>query len=445
MIKKMINKKPPRLSSPRPNKNLYFSPLPSGHKNSTRKLKPQTPSSLNIKQSNFSTSNNTNANTNSNNRGVVSSITDYSQSFMRLASDLIKDNNSNNMNYNSNCNEKNVTTIESLHDLIMNSDNEESNNTNSNNGKKMISLTKIRKKDCKNMNLSISAMHNSLLTPGKQINISRSSNSNQLSPLPQVKLNNEFNIENNKWFNVLLRKSEFYEEFDFKLRNYTKIKNIIQKEIDLLLSQNTISSYNNTNTNKHNITHINSIDITKPQFQTQSNIIINNTSLKPLMLKNINTPTHINLVLNDHPNYFSERPAPTVIKLAYSNTNTNTNTNPRRYNYNNIPDKYYNSRNSNDNNLKKVNDITSEIYENIFTKIFNDICVMPNYIDRNYIKFSKLNYINLCFVKPLFDVLFKCMLSINKGQFLRFCGLIYKELTPEEKKKFIYDNKMRKN
>ena len=311
MIKKMINKKPPRLSSSRPNKNLYFSPLHSNHKNSTRKLKPQTPSSSNIKQSNFSTSNYTNANTNSNNRGVVSSLTDYSQSFMRLASDLIKDNN--NTHCNSNHNEKNITTIESLNDLIMTSDNEESN-TNINNGKKMISLTKMRKKDgvCKNINLSISVVHNSLLTPGRKINVSRSSNSKQLSPLPQIKLNNEFNVENNKWFNLLLRKSELDEEVDFKLRNYTKIKSIIKKEIDLLLSsQNTAASCNHINKSNHN--HIISVDMNQPKLQTQSNIkLINTSSLKPLVLKHTNTPTHINVVFNDHPNYFSERHAPSA-------------------------------------------------------------------------------------------------------------------------------------
>lgn len=426
MIKKVINNKPPRLTSPRPNKNMFFSPLQGHNKNSSRKFKQQTPKNFNIKQNNISTSNYTN------NKGLISNINDYSQSFMRLASDLIKDNNSNNNNNNNPG--KNITTIESLNDLIMNSDNEESNNEN---GKKMISLTKMRKKDslCKKMNLSISATHSTSITPGKKINISKISNSNQIALLPIVKLQNELNAENNKWFN-LLRKSEYYEEFDFKLQNYNKIKELIAKEIYLLSRKTIISNNYNNNNNRNHIININIKDTT---FQTHKHITpMNNSSLTPLMLKNTNTITHIKPLFNDYPNYFSERPAQTVIKFASNNSITNS----RKYVYS-LPDRYYNSRNTN-NNSRKVNNITSEIYLGIFNKIFNEICVMPNYIDRCYIKFHNLSYMNLCFLKPFLDVLFKCLLSINKGEFLRFCEVIYKELTTEEKKKFIYENKMQK-
>ena len=57
MIKKVINNKPPRLTSPRPNKNMFFSPLQGHNKNSSRKFKQQTPKNFNIKQNNISTSN----------------------------------------------------------------------------------------------------------------------------------------------------------------------------------------------------------------------------------------------------------------------------------------------------------------------------------------------------------------------------------------------------
>ena len=92
--------------------------------------------------------------------------------------------------------------------------------------------------------------------------------------------------------------------------------------------------------------------------------------------------------------------------------------------------------------LKDVEGLTNNLYNDIYINLFNQISVFPNLLDRNYIVFSKLSIMNLCFLKPLFEILFKSNLSITKDKFIKMCSLIFEHLTFEEKKKFIITNKM---
>lgn len=91
---------------------------------------------------------------------------------------------------------------------------------------------------------------------------------------------------------------------------------------------------------------------------------------------------------------------------------------------------------------RKVNDITSNLYNLLFEGLFNKISIFPNVIDRNYISFAKLHTINVSFLKPLLEILFRSNLSIEKDTFIQICNIIYNNLTYEEKKRFIMVNRM---
>ena len=91
---------------------------------------------------------------------------------------------------------------------------------------------------------------------------------------------------------------------------------------------------------------------------------------------------------------------------------------------------------------KNVNEITNELYTQIFEGLFKVIAIYPNVIDRNYISFNQLQYMNVCFLKPFFEILFKSNLTIQKDTFIQMCNIIYSNLTYEEKKQFIYSNRI---
>ena len=91
---------------------------------------------------------------------------------------------------------------------------------------------------------------------------------------------------------------------------------------------------------------------------------------------------------------------------------------------------------------KNVNEITNTLYSQIFEGIFKAIAIYPNVLDRNYITLNKLQYMNVCFLKPFFEVLFKSNLTIQKDTFIQMCNIIYSNLTYEEKKQFIFSNRI---
>ena len=91
---------------------------------------------------------------------------------------------------------------------------------------------------------------------------------------------------------------------------------------------------------------------------------------------------------------------------------------------------------------KNVNEITNTLYSQIFEGIFKAIAIYPNVLDRNYITLNKLQYMNICFLKPFFEVLFKSNLTIQKDTFIQMCNIIYSNLTYEEKKQFIFSNRI---
>ena len=91
---------------------------------------------------------------------------------------------------------------------------------------------------------------------------------------------------------------------------------------------------------------------------------------------------------------------------------------------------------------KNVNEITNTLYSQIFEGIFKAIAIYPNVLDRNYITLNKLQYMNVCFLKPFFEVLFKSNLTIQKNTFIQMCNIIYSNLTYEEKKQFIFSNRI---
>ena len=91
---------------------------------------------------------------------------------------------------------------------------------------------------------------------------------------------------------------------------------------------------------------------------------------------------------------------------------------------------------------KNVNEITNTLYSQIFEGIFKAIAIYPNVLDRNYITLNKLQYMNVCFLKPFFEVLFKSNLTIQKDTFIQMCNIIYSNLTYEEKKQFMFSNRI---
>ena len=89
-----------------------------------------------------------------------------------------------------------------------------------------------------------------------------------------------------------------------------------------------------------------------------------------------------------------------------------------------------------------VGKIVSELYKDIYNKIFNDISLLPCYLDRKYIRFNSLSKKNLAFLAPFFEVMFQTDISINKEAFHVICDIIYNNLTINEKKDFVRENKL---
>ena len=89
-----------------------------------------------------------------------------------------------------------------------------------------------------------------------------------------------------------------------------------------------------------------------------------------------------------------------------------------------------------------VNKVVSELYKGMYNKLFNDISLLPCYLDRRYIRFNSLSKKNLAFLAPFFEVLFQTDISINKETFHLICDIIYTNLSINEKKDFVRENKL---
>jgi hypothetical protein len=89
-----------------------------------------------------------------------------------------------------------------------------------------------------------------------------------------------------------------------------------------------------------------------------------------------------------------------------------------------------------------VSKIVNELYKGMYNKLFNDISLLPCYLDRKYIRFNSLSKKNLAFLAPFFEVLFQTDISINKETFHVICDIIYNNLTINEKKDFVRENKL---
>lgn len=85
----------------------------------------------------------------------------------------------------------------------------------------------------------------------------------------------------------------------------------------------------------------------------------------------------------------------------------------------------------------KVNEITIQLYTGLFNEIFNSISIIPNYINRYYIKLTSLPHITVCFLKPLLVNIFVLNLSLSKEEFVSICFKIYHKMTLCEKAKFV--------
>lgn len=92
----------------------------------------------------------------------------------------------------------------------------------------------------------------------------------------------------------------------------------------------------------------------------------------------------------------------------------------------------------------KVNEITHKLYLGLFTEVFNSMSIIPNYIDRYYIKLKSLPQITVCFLKPLLVKIFSYNISLNKEEFISICFKIYSKMTLNEKAKFIDAYKLNK-
>ena len=398
MIKKMINKK----SHPRSlaiKRNLFYTPLSTRY---TTHLSEKSTKPENTKTSLFYPQN----------KGLITSITEYSQSFMKLAHDFIKENNNI---------KNNITTFESMNDLTSINDGEENMNGNclttskkvSNLSKKMEgwkekTILNIQSENGRSTKDNQAEVNESFLSRERVNSVNKKKNQSQ-----QIIKLNELNTDTNRWFN-LLRKNEFEDEFNFKIQKYDTVVKLLQEELRRLKKNQSLSP------NRKSINIKIQREPTATKYPNRSNSMAYRSDLS-----------------NSNMNYsISSR----SIQLPFLKANSAS------------IDFSFNGKSLIGKNIKisqgqarEVETITNNLYTQIFTDIFDEISVVPNFIDRNYIKFNNINLMTLCFLKPLFETLFKCNLSITKSKFIELCFLIFNNLSIFEKKKFIITCKMNNN
>lgn len=327
------------------------------------------------------------------NKGLFTSITEYSQSFMKLANDFNIKNN--------------ITTFESSNDMNSFTEGDDNKNNCLTTSKKN-TLQEKQKGTLKKNGNNIKRLE--LFTNNNNY-VKKTKHSQQI-----IKLN-ELNVDNNRWFN-LLRKNELEEEFNYQITNYDIVKIIIQKEFGRIKHDKHIL------TNKESINEQRESAVIKLAQGSNSNTNIIKQELNQSPSNNSITTKNITLP------FFKTKSA--TIDYTTNIISPSINTNRQNVTFGNVTkDK-----------IKDVEGLTKNLYNEIYINLFNQISVFPNLLDRNYIEFSKLSIMNLCFLKPLFEILFKSNLSITKDKFIKMCSLIFEHLTFEEKKKFIITNKM---
>ena len=374
MIKKMIYKN----THPYPQKiqkNLFYTPLTTRFTtlHSEKSTKPC------VMNSAFFPSN----------KGLFTSITEYSQSFMKLANDFNIKNN--------------ITTFESSNDMNSFTEGEDNKNTC------LTTSKKNTQKDNSTMKKNGNLKRVKLFTNNNNY-FKKTKHSQQI-----IKLN-ELNVDNNRWFN-LLKKNDIEEEFNYQITNYNIVKTLIQKEFGRIKHDKHNTPLNDSQKEQRESTTI--------QLAQRSNS--NTNIIKPELIQSPsnNSITTKNIVLP----FFKTKSA----TIDYTtNLRSSNSGNGQNVAFGNVTKE----------KIKDVEGLTNNLYNDIYINLFNQISVFPNLLDRNYIVFSKLSIMNLCFLKPLFEILFKSNLSITKDKFIKICSLIFEHLTFEEKKKFIITNKM---
>ena len=346
MIKKMIYKN----AHPYPQKiqkNLFYTPLTTRFTtlHSEKSTKPC------VMNSAFFPSN----------KGLFTSITEYSQSFMKLANDFNIKNN--------------ITTFESSNDMNSFTEGEDNKNTC------LTTSKKNTQKDNSTMKKNGNLKRVELFT-NKNNYFKKTKHSQQI-----IKLN-ELNVDNNRWFN-LLKKNDIEEEFNYQITNYNIVKILIQKEFGRIKHDKHNTPLNDSQKEQRESTTI--------QLAQRSNS--NTNIIKPELIQSPsnNSITTKNIVLP----FFKTKSA----TIDYTtNLRSSNSGNGQNVTFGNVTKE----------KLKDVKGLTNNLYNDIYINLFNQISVFPNLLDRNYIVFSKLSIMNLCFLKPLFEILFKSNLSITE-------------------------------
>ena len=297
----------------------------------------------------------------------------------------------------------NITTFESSNDMNSFTEGEDNKNTC------LTTSKKNTQKDNSTMKKNGNLKRVELFTNNNNY-FKKTKHSQQI-----IKLN-ELNVDNNRWFN-LLKKNDIEEEFNYQITNYNIVKILIQKEFGRIKHDKHNTPLNDSQKEQRESTTI--------QLAQRSNS--NTNIIKPELIQSPsnNSITTKNIVLP----FFKTKSATIdhTTNLRSSNSGKGQNVT-----FGNVTKE----------KLKDVEGLTNNLYNDIYINLFNQISVFPNLLDRNYIVFSKLSIMNLCFLKPLFEILFKSNLSITKDKFIKICSLIFEHLTFEEKKKFIITNKM---
>ena len=405
MIKKMIKKKPEQTFLAL-KKNLFYTPISTRH------------STTNTEQNNVhDSSNKHNISRSFKKLKTSNSINiDLTQSFSKVSGECVKE-------YKNNTTTTNTTFIEN-----QNSDEScffQGKCALNNNGK----VTKLGNycNNANNFNLNINNRTNinsNIINESdfilKDDKMRCSLFKSESKPINDMISNDNNNNNNNK---MLININ------DIKLINHNKIKDLIKQQIQILNQSNTIQCYSKVKSPNMSLLSSTSTYSRKDKYFFNS---INNSS-------NINR----NNISNGK-----------VIKMSPSKNNYPLFNIPKQQQQNssskNITINILTSENVHSptstpltsTNKDIVSKIVSELYKGMYNKLFNDISLLPCYLDRKYIRFNSLSKKNLAFLAPFFEVLFQTDISINKETFHVICDIIYNNLTINEKKDFVRENKL---
>ena len=422
MIKKMIKKKTePTFAALK--KNLFYTPISTRHSttlsNHSHKLEPKQNISKSFKKIQTSTSINT----------------DITQSFTKISNECIKE-----------C-KNNTTTNTTIID------------SNNNNNLNLEESCFILGKCISTINNNITAVkqghthqhigntnHNTQLMFNKlNINESCFMSSSKDNKSKFSLIHNNDNINNEILFND---DKEFLNINDMKLTNHSQIKELIQHKLEV---------YHNKGKNnkccyyKKEMNHL--LSSQNLLLSSLSSAYIRKDKCLFRESTNSNSNSNSNNNIYNRNNISNGK----VIKMSPSKNNYPLFNISKQQHKMNCSTKNINNNKLNVEKLNTshslpltstpqdiVNKIVNDLYKGIYEHLFNDIALFPGYLDRKYIKLNTLSKINLIFLSPFFEVLFKSDASINKETFLSICDIIYSKLSINEKKNFVMDNKLRK-